>query len=305
MKANQTLFDININVLEGIRTIYEKEKPDLVLVHGDTSTTYASALAAYYMKIDVAHIEAGLRTYNIYSPFPEEFNRQAVGLISRFHFSPTKQAKDNLLKEGKKESSIFVTGNTVIDALQTTKDIIDGGEYDDWIGESKLILLTCHRRENLGQPMKNIFQAIKRIVENFKDIKIIYPIHKNPLIHELIDTYLIGHNRIKVVPPLDVLEFHHLLKKSYFVMTDSGGIQEEAPALGKPVLVLRDTTERPEGVEAGTLRLCGTNENAIYESAHMLLTNRIEYEKMSKANNPYGDGNACERIVDALINELF
>lgn len=303
MKVSQTLFDVTENILEKVREVLEAERPDIVLVHGDTSTTFVTALACFYMNIAVGHVEAGLRTYNLRSPFPEEFNRQAVSLISEYHFAPTETAKQNLLNEGKKEACIFVTGNTAIDALRTTirKDYFH--EYLDWTRDSRLILITAHRRENLGQPMENMFRAIRRIVDETPDIKAIYPIHMNPRVRETANSILGGDERIKIIEPLDVLDFHNFLDRSYLVLTDSGGIQEEAPSLGKPVLVMRDTTERPEGIAAGTLRLVGTCEEKIYTAFKTLIENKEEYERMSRASNPYGDGHACERIADILLKE--
>jgi UDP-N-acetylglucosamine 2-epimerase (non-hydrolysing) len=300
MREKQTLFDVTINVLEKIKDVLEKERPDIVLVHGDTSTTFATALACFYMQIPVGHVEAGLRTYNIYSPFPEEFNRQAVGIIAKYNFAPTEMARDNLIKEGKDPASIFVTGNTAIDALKTTVRSNYTHVHLDWVSDSKLILITAHRRENLGQPMKHMFRAIKRIVDEYPDIKAIYPIHMNPIVRKTANQILGDCDRIRIIEPLDVLDFHNFLANSYLILTDSGGIQEEAPSLGKPVLVMRDTTERPEGIEAGTLKLVGTDENVIYNTFKLLLEDKGEYEKMSKANNPYGDGFASKRIADIL-----
>ena len=304
MKENQTLFDVTNGILLNLKSVLEKEKPDIVLVHGDTTTTFASALACYYLQIPVGHVEAGLRTNNIYSPFPEEFNRQAVSIISKFNFAPTQKAKENLLKEGKDNSSIYVTGNTAIDALKTTVTNNYSNKYLDWASGSKLIMLTAHRWENLGKPMENIFRAIKQIVEEFKDVKIIYPIHMNPAIRSIANNILGDEDRVKIIEPLDVIDFHNFMAKSYMILTDSGGIQEEAPALGKPVLVMRDTTERPEGVEAGTLKLVGTDYQTIYNNFKLLLEDEKEYKKMSTANNPYGDGFACKRIADVLEKSL-
>ena len=300
MKERQTLFDVTINILENIKSVLNKEEPDVVLVHGDTSTTFATALACFYLQIPVGHVEAGLRTYNIYSPYPEEFNRQAVGIIAKYNFAPTEKARKNLLQEGKKAEEIFVTGNTAIDALRTTvKDDYYHPELD-WAKEGRLILLTAHRRENLGEPMRNMFRAIRRIVDETPDIKVIYPIHMNPVVRQTAADILGDDSRIHIIPPLDVLDFHNFLARSYLVLTDSGGIQEEAPSLGKPVLVMRDTTERPEGIAAGTLKLVGTNEERIYAEFKRLLTDNEAYEAMSKASNPYGDGHACERIANIL-----
>lgn len=301
MKDKQTLFDITSNVLNGIKSILEKEKPNVVLVHGDTSTTFVTALACYYLQIPVGHVEAGLRTYNIYSPYPEEFNREAVGIISQFHFAPTEISKQNLLREGKKPENIYITGNTVIDALKTTvKDDYYHSEIE-WAKDSRLILLTAHRRENLGEPMHRMFRAIKRIVDETPDIKVIYPIHLNPLVRKAADEELGNDSRIHLIEPLDVLDFHNFMARCHIILTDSGGIQEEAPSLGKPVLVMRDTTERPEGIKAGTLKLVGTDEEVIYAEFKKLLTDEEEYKRMSNATNPYGDGFACRRIADILI----
>ena len=300
MKERQTLFDVTTNILDRIKTILEEVKPDVVLVHGDTSTTFATALACFYLHIAVGHVEAGLRTYNIHSPYPEEFNRQAVGIIAEYNFAPTKISRDNLLREGKKGSSIYVTGNTAIDALKTT--VKKGYEHKelDWAENSRLIMITAHRRENLGEPMKHMFRAIRRVCEEHSDLKVIYPIHMNPQVRETAESILGGDKRIHIIEPLDVLDFHNFLARSYMILTDSGGIQEEAPSLGKPVLVMRDTTERPEGIAAGTLKLVGTQEETIYKNFKLLLENKQEYEKMSRAANPYGDGHACERIADIL-----
>ncbi len=302
MKENQTLFEITTNILNRIKEVLEKENPDVVLVHGDTSTTFVTALACFYLQIPVGHIEAGLRTYNIYSPYPEEFNREAVSIISRYNFAPTELAKQNLIKEGKQPQTIFVTGNTAIDALKTTvrKDYYN--ENLDWAKDSRLILLTAHRRENLGEPMHHMFRAIKRIIDEHPDVKVIYPIHMNPVVRKAAEEELGNDERIRVIDPLDVLDFHNFMARCYMILTDSGGIQEEAPSLGKPVLVMRDTTERPEGIKAGTLRLIGTNEETIYQEFKKLLENKDEYEKMTQASNPYGDGTACQRIVNVLMS---
>lgn len=300
MKDKQTLFDVTVNILERIKAVLEEVKPDVVLVHGDTSTTFVTALACFYMQIPVGHVEAGLRTYNIYSPFPEEFNRQAVGIVAKYNFSPTEASKQNLINEGKNESTIYVTGNTAIDALKTTvREDYTHSELE-WASDSRLIMLTAHRRENLGEPLRNIFRAIRRIVDEYEDIKVIYPIHMNPLVRETANEILGDCDRVRIIEPLEVLDFHNFLAKSYMILTDSGGIQEEAPSLGKPVLVLRDTTERPEGIAAGTLKLVGTDEEKIYSEFKLLLEDNSEYEKMSKASNPYGDGFACKRIADIL-----
>ena len=300
MKERQTLFDVTAEILLKIRSVLEKEQPDIVLVHGDTSTTFVTALACFYLQIPVGHVEAGLRTNNIYSPFPEEFNRQAVSLISRYHFAPTQTTKENLLREGKKEESIYVTGNTAIDALKTTvrKDYTHPDL--EWASDSRLILITAHRRENIGEPMKNMFRAIRRVCDEHPDIKAIYPIHMNPAVREIAGDVLGDDERIRMIEPLDVLDFHNFMARSYLILTDSGGIQEEAPSLGKPVLVMRDTTERPEGIAAGTLKLVGTEEKAIYETFTRLLDHRSAYDEMARASNPYGDGHASERIADIL-----
>ena len=304
MKDRQTLFDVTTNILNKIKEVLEKEKPNVVLVHGDTSTTFVTAWACFYLQIPVGHVEAGLRTYNIYSPYPEEFNRQAVSIISQFNFAPTELSKNNLLKEGKKEETIFVTGNTAIDALKTT--VREDYTHPDleWASDSRLIMITAHRRENLGEPMKHMFRAIRRVMDEHPDVKAIYPIHMNPVVREIADSILGDDERIRIIEPLEVLDFHNFLNRSYMILTDSGGIQEEAPSLGKPVLVMRDTTERPEGIAAGTLKLVGTEEETIYQNFKSLLENKDEYEKMSKASNPYGDGFACKRIADILEEKL-
>ncbi|MGK9181281.1 UDP-N-acetylglucosamine 2-epimerase (non-hydrolyzing) [Priestia filamentosa] len=302
MKQKQTLFDVTINILEKMKEILEEVKPDVVLVHGDTSTTFVTSLACFYLQIPVGHVEAGLRTYNIYSPYPEEFNRQAVGIVAKYNFAPTEMSKENLLKEGKDSSSIFVTGNTAIDALRTTVNEGYSHEQLQWVEDSRLIMITAHRRENLGEPMRNMFKAIKRIVNEHEDIKVIYPIHMNPVVREAAKEILGESNRVRIIEPLEVLDFHNFLAQSYLILTDSGGIQEEAPSLGKPVLVMRDTTERPEGVAAGTLKLVGTNEENIYSYFKLLLEDEEEYKKMSQASNPYGDGFASKRIADILEN---
>ena len=304
MKDKQTLFDVTIGILKGMKTILESVNPDLVLVHGDTSTTFASSLAAFYLQIPIGHVEAGLRTYDIYSPYPEEFNRQAVGVLAQYHFTPPHLSKDNLLREGKTPESIFVTGNTAIDALQTTIQEDYTHPELEWIGESRFILITAHRRENLGEPMRHMFRAIRRIVEEYPDVKAIYPIHMNPRVRQIAEEELSGCERIKMIEPLEVLDFHNFLSRSYLILTDSGGIQEEAPSLGKPVLVMRDTTERPEGIEAGTLKLVGTDENNIYRHFKELLENDSVYQAMSQASNPYGDGTACKKIADILEGEV-
>lgn len=300
MKKDQTLFDITNNILAGIRDLLLEVKPDIVLVHGDTSTTFATALACFYLQIPVGHVEAGLRTYDKYSPYPEEFNRQAVGIIADYNFAPTERAKNNLLKEGKDPASIYLTGNTVIDALKTTVKSDYHHDLLDWVGQDKLILITAHRRENLGEPMRHMFRAIKRVFDEHDDIKAIYPIHKNPKVRQVAEEILGDSDRIRIIEPLEVLDFHNFQAHSYLILTDSGGIQEEAPSLGVPVLVMRDTTERPEGIEAGTLRLVGSDEETIYKNFSLLIENKEEYDKMSKAANPYGDGLASKRIADVL-----
>ncbi len=301
MRSRQTLSRIAIDILERLEKILKKENPDLILVHGDTSTSFIAALAGFYAGISVGHVEAGLRTYNMQSPFPEEFNRQAVDLITDLYFAPTNTAQDNLLKEGKKLEKIFVTGNTVVDALQMTIKSNYENVHTRWAEDSKLILLTAHRRENLGQPMRNMFRALKRILQEFLDVKVIYPIHKNPAVREIANEVFVDVERIRIIEPLDVVDFHNFMARSYLILTDSGGIQEEAPSLGKPVLVMRNTTERPEGVAAGTLRLVGTKEENIYKEIKNLLINEKEYQKMSRAVNPYGDGHASERIVQTIV----
>ena len=302
MKDRQTLFDITTNILDRIKAVLEEVKPDVVLVHGDTSTTFVTALACFYMQIPVGHVEAGLRTNDIYSPFPEEFNRQAVSIISRYNFAPTEQARQNLLSEGKRPESIFVTGNTAIDALRTT--VREDYSHPElvWASDSRLILITAHRRENLGEPMNNMFRAIRRVMDEHTDVKAIYPIHMNPIVRKTADEFLGGDDRIHIIEPLDVLDFHNFLARCFLVLTDSGGIQEEAPSLGKPVLVMRNTTERPEGIAAGTLNLVGTDEEVIYRSFKQLLEDNEEYARMSNACNPYGDGFACKRIADILVH---
>ena len=300
MKDRQTLFDVTTNILNSIKEVLEKEKPDVVLVHGDTSTTFVTALACFYLQIPVGHVEAGLRTYNIYSPYPEEFNRQAVGIISSYNFAPTNMSKENLINEGKKPKNIYVTGNTAIDALKTTVRNDYSHPELEWANGSKLIMITAHRRENLGEPMHHMFRAIRRIMDEHNDVKAIYPIHMNPVIRQIAEEELSGCNRIRIIEPLDVLDFHNFLSRSFMILTDSGGIQEEAPSLGKPVLVMRDTTERPEGIDVGTLKLVGTDEEVIYQNFKELLENENIYNEMSHASNPYGDGCACKRIADIL-----
>lgn len=300
MKDRQTLFDITANILIKIKDVLSEVHPDIVLVHGDTSTTFVTALACFYLQIPVGHVEAGLRTYNIYSPYPEEFNRQAVSIISKYNFAPTKMSEENLIKEGKDKDSIFITGNTAIDALKTTvKDDYTHSELE-WAKGSRLIMLTAHRRENLGEPMHNMFRAIKRIIDETPNIKVIYPIHMNPVVRQTAQEVFGDEDRVHIIEPLDVLDFHNFLAKSYLILTDSGGVQEEAPSLGKPVLVMRDTTERPEGIKAGTLKLVGTDEEFIYNTFKTLLHDENEYKKMSHASNPYGDGNASKRIADII-----
>ncbi|MBE6639347.1 MAG: UDP-N-acetylglucosamine 2-epimerase (non-hydrolyzing) [Ruminococcaceae bacterium] len=302
MKDKQTLFDITTNILNRIKAVLEEVRPDVVLVHGDTSTTFVTALACFYLQIPVGHVEAGLRTYNLYSPYPEEFNRQAVSIISQYNFAPTELSKQNLVNEGKDESTIYITGNTAIDALKTT--VKQGYTHPEieWASDSRLIMITAHRRENLGQPMRNMFRAIRRVMDEHPDVKAIYPIHMNPVVRQAANEELGGCDRIHIIEPLEVLDFHNFLARSYMILTDSGGIQEEAPSLGKPVLVMRDTTERPEGIKAGTLKLVGTDEDVIYDNFKLLLINKEAYERMSKASNPYGDGLACKRIADILEN---
>lgn len=300
MKAGQTLFDITTNILQKIGNVLDEVKPDVVLVHGDTSTTFVTALACFYKQIPVGHVEAGLRTYNIYSPYPEEFNRQAVGIVAQYHFSPTELSKQNLLNEGKNPDNIYVTGNTAIDALKTTvRDDYNHPELE-WAKGSRLIMITAHRRENQGEPMHNMFRAIRRVMDEHTDVKAIYPIHMNPVVRKAADEELGGCDRIRIIEPLEVLDFHNFMAHSYMILTDSGGIQEEAPSLGKPVLVMRDTTERPEGIKAGTLKLVGTDEKVIYNNFKELLENEESYNAMAHASNPYGDGFACRRIADIL-----
>lgn len=300
MKDKQTLFDITTNILNRIKEVLEEVRPDVVLVHGDTSTTFVTALACFYLQIPIGHVEAGLRTYDIYSPYPEEFNRQAVSIISNYNFAPTEKAKENLIREGKDDSKIWITGNTVIDALKTTvKEEYTHPELE-WAEGSRLIFITAHRRENQGEPMHHMFRAIRRVMEEHPDVKALYPIHMNPVVRKAANEELGGCDRIHIIDPVEVFDCHNIMAKSYLILTDSGGIQEEAPSLGKPVLVMRDTTERPEGIVAGTLKLVGTDEEAIYKNFKELLENKESYEKMACANNPYGDGNACHRIADIL-----
>lgn len=304
MQQKQSLFDITTNILNKIKDVLEQERPDVVLVHGDTSTTFVTALACFYLQIPVGHVEAGLRTYNVFSPYPEEFNRQAVSIISQYNFAPTELSKENLLKEGKESETIYVTGNTAIDALKTT--VREGYTHPEleWAKDSKLIMITAHRRENLGEPMQNMFRAIRRVMDEHPEVKAIYPIHMNPVVREIADDILGGDERIHIIEPLEVLDFHNFLNRSYMILTDSGGIQEEAPSLGKPVLVMRDTTERPEGIAAGTLKLVGIEEDNIYKNFKLLLENEEEYLKMSEASNPYGDGYASKRIADILVHSI-
>ena len=303
MKEKQTLFDITTGILNAIGEVLDEVKPDVVLVHGDTSTTFVTALACFYKQIPVGHVEAGLRTYNIYSPYPEEFNRQAVSIISSYNFAPTELSRDNLLREGHSADSIYVTGNTAIDALKTTVRENYTHPELDWASDSRLIMITAHRRENLGQPMRNMFRAIRRVMDEHPDVKAIYPIHMNPVVRQAANEELGDCDRIRRIEPLEVLDFHNFLARSYMILTDSGGIQEEAPSLGKPVLVMRDTTERPEGIKAGTLKLVGTDEDVIYENFKLLLENKEAYDAMSKASNPYGDGFASKRIADIICGE--
>lgn len=304
MKEGQTLSDVTTRALLGLQDVMKEVHPDIVLVHGDTTTTFAGALAAFYNQIAIGHVEAGLRTWNKYSPYPEEMNRQMVGVMADMHFSPTKKSAQNLIDEGKKEETIYITGNTAIDAMATTvKENYTHPELE-WVGDSRLILLTAHRRENLGEPMRHIFKGIRRIVEEFEDVKVLYPIHMNPKVREVANEIFVGLDRVKLIEPLEVFDFHNFQNQSYLILTDSGGIQEEAPSLGKPVLVLRDTTERPEGIEAGTLKLVGTDEDVIYEETKKLLTDQSVYNAMSHASNPYGDGHASERIVDAIVQKF-
>lgn len=304
MTTKQTLFDITARILVSVKKVLENERPDLVLVHGDTSTTFAAALASFYLQIPVGHVEAGLRTYDISSPYPEEFNRQAVGIISQYNFAPTMQAKQNLINEGKRKDSIFVTGNTVIDALKTT--VVHNYVHPelDWVTGKRLVLVTAHRRENIGEPMRNMFRAIRRVLDEYDDVRAIYPVHLNPIVKDIANDILGNDDRIHLIEPLDVLDFHNFMNRSYLILTDSGGVQEEAPAMGKPVLVMRNNTERPEGVEAGALKLVGTKEDDIYSNFKKLLDDPEEYLKMSTANNPYGDGFASKRIADILEREL-
>lgn len=304
MKDKQTLFDVTVNILERIKEVLQEVKPDVVLVHGDTSTTFVTALACFYLQIPIGHVEAGLRTYDIMSPYPEEFNRQAVSIISKFNFAPTQLSKDNLLKEGKNPESIYVTGNTAIDALKTTVSQNYSHPELDWAEGSRLIFITAHRRENLGEPMHHMFRAIRRVMEEHPDVKALYPIHMNPVVRKAADEELGGLDRIHICEPVEVFDCHNIMARSFLILTDSGGIQEEAPSLGVPVLVMRDTTERPEGIAAGTLKLVGTDEETIYNEFTRLLTDEEAYKVMSHASNPYGDGFACKRIADILEEQL-
>lgn len=301
MKERQTLVDVTTRSLEGLTRVFADAKPDIVLVHGDTTTTFVASLAAFYQQIPVGHVEAGLRTYNKFSPYPEEMNRQLTGVLADLHFAPTLQAKQNLLKENKPEAAIFITGNTAIDALKTTVRVQYSHPVLDQIGGDRLILMTAHRRENLGRPMENMFRAILRVVEKHRDVQVVYPVHMNPVVQEIADRVLGGHDRIHLIEPLDVIDFHNFASSAYLILTDSGGIQEEAPSLGVPVLVLRDTTERPEGITAGTLKLAGTDEETIFGLADELLSIHAAHDQMAKASNPYGDGQAAKRIVDAIL----
>lgn len=302
MKPGQTLFDVTCDVLVRLKEVLEAERPDIVLVHGDTSTSFAAALACFYLQIPVGHVEAGLRTHDIYSPWPEEFNRQAVDIISKFYFAPTEASKQNLLSEGKDPENIWVTGNTGIDALSTTIRADYSHPELEWAKGSRLILITAHRRENLGEPMHRMFRAIRRVMEEHPDTKAIYPIHMNPKVRQAAHEELDSFDRLHIIDPLEVLDFHNFMAASYLILTDSGGIQEEAPSLGKPVLVMRDTTERPEGIEAGTLKLVGAEEDTIYREFSRLLSDQDEYAAMSHASNPYGDGHASERIASVLAS---
>lgn len=301
MKSGQTLFDITFSIAEKLKAVLEKEKPDVVLVHGDTTTAFAASLACFYMKIPVGHVEAGLRTYDVYAPYPEEFNRRAIDITAEYLFAPTKLSAENLMREGADEKKIFVTGNTAIDAMKYTVSGDYSSPVTEWAKDSRMILLTAHRRESIGETMREMFRAVRRIADEFDDVKIVYPVHPNPQVRKAAGKILSDHPRIKLIEPLDVRDFHNLMAKSYLILTDSGGIQEEAPSLGKPVLVLRDVTERPEGIEAGTLKLAGTSGESIYSACKALLCDRAEYNKMARAQNPYGDGNASKRIADALL----
>ncbi len=304
MKDRQTLIDITTRGLEGLDKVMKEAKPDIVLVHGDTTTTFIASLAAFYNQIPVGHVEAGLRTWDKYSPYPEEMNRQLTGVMADLHFSPTAKSATNLQKENKDESRIFITGNTAIDALKTTVKETYSHPVLEKLGNDRLVLMTAHRRENLGEPMRNMFRAIKRLVDKHEDVQVVYPVHMNPVVRETANDILGEHNRIHLIEPLDVIDFHNVAARSYLMLTDSGGVQEEAPSLGVPVLVLRDTTERPEGIEAGTLKLAGTDEETIFNLADELLSNKEAHDKMTKASNPYGDGRASERIVEAILQHF-
>ncbi|PGW54091.1 non-hydrolyzing UDP-N-acetylglucosamine 2-epimerase [Bacillus thuringiensis] len=304
MKDRQTLIDVTTRGLEGLDKVMKEAKPDIVLVHGDTTTTFIASLAAFYNQIPVGHVEAGLRTWDKYSPYPEEMNRQLTGVMADLHFSPTAKSATNLQKENKDESRIFITGNTAIDALQTTVKETYSHPVLEKLGNDRLVLMTAHRRENLGEPMRNMFRAIKRLVDKHEDVQVVYPVHMNPVVREIANEILGEHNRIHLIEPLDVIDFHNVAARSYLMLTDSGGVQEEAPSLGVPVLVLRDTTERPEGIEAGTLKLAGTDEETIFGLADDLLSDKEAHDKMAKASNPYGDGRASERIVEAILQHF-
>ncbi|CEY10788.1 UDP-N-acetylglucosamine 2-epimerase (non-hydrolyzing) [Bacillus sp. N447-1] len=304
MKDRQTLIDVTTRGLEGLDKVMKEAKPDIVLVHGDTTTTFIASLAAFYNQIPVGHVEAGLRTWDKYSPYPEEMNRQLTGVMADLHFSPTAKSATNLQKENKDESRIFITGNTAIDALQTTVKETYSHPVLEKLGDDRLVLMTAHRRENLGEPMRNMFRAIKRLVDKHEDVQVVYPVHMNPVVREIANEILGEHNRIHLIEPLDVIDFHNVAARSYLMLTDSGGVQEEAPSLGVPVLVLRDTTERPEGIEAGTLKLAGTDEETIFGLADELLSDKEAHDKMAKASNPYGDGRASERIVEAILQHF-
>ncbi|MCH5438824.1 non-hydrolyzing UDP-N-acetylglucosamine 2-epimerase, partial [Bacillus paranthracis] len=304
MKDRQTLIDITTRGLEGLDKVMKEAKPDIVLVHGDTTTTFIASLAAFYNQIPVGHVEAGLRTWDKYSPYPEEMNRQLTGVMADLHFSPTAKSATNLQKENKDESRIFITGNTAIDALKTTVKETYSHPVLEKLGNDRLVLMTAHRRENLGEPMRNMFRAIKRLVDKHEDVQVVYPVHMNPVVRETANDILGDHGRIHLIEPLDVIDFHNVAARSYLMLTDSGGVQEEAPSLGVPVLVLRDTTERPEGIEAGTLKLAGTDEETIFSLADELLSDKAAHDKMSKSSNPYGDGRASERIVEAILQHF-
>ncbi len=303
MKSGQTLFDITFSITERLKAVLEREKPDVVLVHGDTTSAFAASLACFYMKIPVGHVEAGLRTYDVYSPYPEEFNRRAIDITAEYLFAPTKLSAENLLREGADERKISVTGNTAIDAMKYTVREGYSSPVTEWAKDSRMILLTAHRRESIGKAMREMFGAVRRIADEFEDVRIVYPVHPNPQVRKAAGEMLSGRERIKLIEPLDVCGFHNLMAKSYLILTDSGGIQEEAPSLAKPVLVLRDVTERPEGIKAGTLKLAGTSGESIYSACKNLLCDKAEYEKMACAKNPYGDGKASERIADVLLRD--